>query len=362
MLEAYENGMTYRFTLSYNTLYITAITTSKHWRKLAKFQNPGLKKIIATLPKILAASRQANTMRVYISAYRRFEQWAKGYEELSVYPSNSLAITIYVLSLVQTGKHLLSIRQFLYSAPWMHRTGGYDNPTNNFMVKSVLDGAKRTLAVPTQRKLPITPKILKKIYKQRKRFPNGMDLAGYRLMAFLLIAYAGFMRCDEALKIKRSDIAFHSSYVAIFVLQSKTDVYRHGRSILIARSGTSLDPVVHLYRYLRAAKIPDKSKDYIFRRIAKTKSGNQTLSPQKKHISYSSMKDTLKQALNDLGYNSTLYGTHSLRAGGATAAAKSGISERLFKVHGRWRSDDSKDRYIQDSINKRLRVTLNLGL
>ena len=57
-----------------------------------------------------------------------------------------------------------------------------------------------------------------------------------------------------------------------------------------------------------------------------------------------------------------MYSTHSLRSGGATAAANNGIPDRLFKIHGRWQSDDSKDRYVKESIHRRLKVTLNLGL
>ena len=40
------------------------------------------------------------------------------------------------------------------------------------------------------------------------------------------------------------------------------------------------------------------------------------------------------------------FGLHSLRAGGASAAANSHVSDRLFKRHSRWKSEKSKDRYI----------------
>ena len=34
---------------------------------------------------------------------------------------------------------------------------------------------------------------------------------------------------------------------------------------------------------------------------------------------------------------------HSLRAGGATAAANAGVPDRLFKRHGRWKSESAKE-------------------
>ena len=341
----------------------SAILQSRKWKKLTTFRNPKLRKVLTILPNILKASRQQNTVKVYLSAYNRFEKWATGYEELSVYPSNKLAISIYLLSLIQGGKSISVIRQFIYAASWIHRMGGYKNPTSNFMVKSILEGAKRILATPTQRKAPMTPNIMRRIRTHLKGGNRKLDLPGRRLMAFILTAYAGFLRSEEALRIKRSDIAFHTSYVAIFLLHSKTDVYLNGRTILIARSKSALDPFMHLFRYLQEANIPDDSDEYIFRRIRKdNETGRYQLRQDRAHISYTTIKENLLGALEAIGCDPKKYGTHSLRAGGATAAANNGVSDRLFKVHGRWRTDDAKDRYIEDSITKRLRVTLNLGL
>ena len=312
---------------------------------------------------MLEASRQANTVKVYLGAYRRFEKWATGFEELSIFPSNPLAVTINVLSLIQMEKSISVIQQFLYAMAWIHRVGGFPNPTNDFMVHTVLDGAKRMLAKPTIRKLPMTTKIIKKMYKHFKKQEKGLNLLTRRFLAMVLIGFAGFLRCEEVLKIRRCDVAFHLSYVAIFIQQSKTDIYRNGRTILIARSGTSLDPVIHLFKYIGLAGIPDDSQDYIFRRISTDNSTQaQYLRTSQHHISYSTFKDSLKGILEQLGYDSRKYGTHSLRAGGATAAANHGVSDRLFKVHGRWKCEQSKDRYVQDSIHRRLKVTLNLGL
>lgn len=56
------------------------------------------------------------------------------------------------------------------------------------------------------------------------------------------------------------------------------------------------------------------------------------------------------------------YELHSLRSGGATTCANLGISDRLFKRHGRWRSEAAKDGYIKDSLKDRLIVSENLGL
>jgi hypothetical protein len=38
-----------------------------------------------------------------------------------------------------------------------------------------------------------------------------------------------------------------------------------------------------------------------------------------------------------------MFGLHSLKAGGASTAASAGIADRMFKKHGRWKSDKAKD-------------------
>ena len=53
---------------------------------------------------------------------------------------------------------------------------------------------------------------------------------------------------------------------------------------------------------------------------------------------------------------------HSLRAGGATAAANLGVNDRLFKKHGRWKSEKVKNGYIHENIEAKLIVTKDLGL
>ena len=57
-----------------------------------------------------------------------------------------------------------------------------------------------------------------------------------------------------------------------------------------------------------------------------------------------------KTTLKDLGYDPKDYGLHSLRSGGATAVITNNdskaVSERLIKLHGRWKTDEAKEMYV----------------
>ena len=79
-------------------------------------------------------------------------------------------------------------------------------------------------------------------------------------------------------------------------------------------------------------------------------------------LSYTRMREVIHSNLKSLGLDTSTFGLHSFRAGGATHAANAGVSDRLFKRHGRWKTDSAKDGYVKDDLSARLSVTKKLGL
>ena len=54
------------------------------------------------------------------------------------------------------------------------------------------------------------------------------------------------------------------------------------------------------------------------------------------------------ERLQSLGFPAINFGVHSVRSGGATAAAQAGVPNSLFKRHGHWHSKTAKDGYVED--------------
>ena len=50
-----------------------------------------------------------------------------------------------------------------------------------------------------------------------------------------------------------------------------------------------------------------------------------------------------------------------IKSGGATKAANSGVGERVFQRHGRWKSVSAKDGYVKDNITSRISVSKDLS-
>ena len=123
----------------------------------------------------------------------------------------------------------------------------------------------------------------------------------------------------------------------------------------------ALCPIELISQYLKKGNIRDNCQKYIFRGIITTKSHSKLRSCDK-HISYTCIRQNVIEGLKNIGAETKLFGLHSLRVGGATAAANLGVNDRLFKKHGRWKSEKVKDGYIHESIEAKLIVTKNLGL
>ena len=113
---------------------------------------------------------------------------------------------------------------------------------------------------------------------------------------------------------------------------------------------------------MKEAKIDPKSNLTQFRQLSfrkKNRTYSLTISP----LSYTSSREMFKNALKTLGLKPKEYGLHSLRSGGATEVVKNTtVSERLLKLHVRWKTDYAKDMYIKESLNNRLQITASLNL
>ena len=74
--------------------------------------------------------------------------------------------------------------------------------------------------------------------------------------------------------------------------------------------------------------------------------------------------ELLKLQCSDIAFGTesmtinSVFGMHSMRAGGATAEVRSDVAHRLFKRHGCWRSESAMDGYVNDMESAFWRPTL----
>ena len=179
-------------------------------------------------------------------------------------------------------------------------------------------------------------------------------------MAICLIGFVGFLRFNEIAHLRESDVHIFHDHAELFIEASKTDQYQDGSWVVIARSDLVTCPVAMLERYMELGKVGSSPELPLFRGVVRTKLGEQLR--KKGGISYTRVRELVLQKLAALGLDPKQFGLHSLRSGGASAAANAGVPDRLFKRHGRWRSENEKDGYVKDTMESRLSVSRDIGL
>lgn len=222
-------------------------------------------------------------------------------------------------------------------------------------IKRIIKGAKRKIGIPTPRlRKEITKDILLSILPHLSKDTHD-DLNIY---AAFCIAFAAFLRCGEFTwdswhtdshlsYLSRGSVQFQPHSVILHLPSSKTDPFRHGISIPLARSPDATCPVTALS--LLFTRYPSHSQtDPFFSR---------TLGPFNQTWVLSRLQSVLLAA----GIDPTGFSGHSFRRGAANSAVAAGISRSGIMELGRWKSD-AVDRYFSLSTIQSTRLALSQQL
>ena len=144
-------------------------------------------------------------------------------------------------------------------------------------------------------------------------------------MCFL--GFAGISRFSELINIRRNYIIFYGKYLKNFIERNKTDKYRKGTRIFIAKTCRETCPVSILRKYLKGLKLSSSSNDYIFRAFVIGK--RTSILKKKTPLSYSQTRKIVLDAFEKIGLPQNKFGLHSLRSGGATSAANIDVKDTV---------------------------------
>ncbi|CAG2185291.1 unnamed protein product [Mytilus edulis] len=308
--------------------------SSGFWNDSDRVQSSELKRLLFHLRSTVIDSRAKTTVSKYANGFKRFLAWAQKYPEIdSILPASEL---------------------------YAHKLANLVDPCESDLVGSIVESWKRILNRPVQKKELINATIIKTLFN---RFCNPRTLRDLRLLSICTVSYAGFLRYSELCSIKTNNLAFKPQYLDFFISSSNTDCYRNGKSVVIAKTNTPFCPVAILLDYIKAGDIVLTSDMYIFRSIVYVKKYNKFVFKKKNaKLSYTRAREIVKAALSFIGLDAKLFGLYSFRSVGASAVANNGFSDRFFKAHGRWKTENAKDGYIADNLDKRLSVSKKLGI
>ncbi|XP_060563636.1 integrase/recombinase xerD homolog [Ruditapes philippinarum] len=303
----------------------------------------------------LLDSRSDTTVNKYFSYFMKWKTFitSKGGSAL---PASPVCIALYLTDLMNKGCSNHVISSTVYGIKWAHSLNNLQDPTENHFVKNLVESAKRTLSRHVNKKQPVTKDLLIELCS---KYESTTDVLILRDLCMILLGFSAFLRFDEIRNLHCNDITFHDDYFSLHIRKSKTDQYRHGSDVVVAKGDTIACPYSMLRRYFVEANIFSANSHFLFKPCFRTR-GISKLIYKDKPLSYTRARETLLHRLREIAGNVD-FGLHSLRSGGATDAANASVSDRCWKRHGRWKCDKSKDGYVADSLERRL-VTKQLGL
>ena len=203
----------------------------------------------------------------------------------------------------------------------------------------------RRLTKPSKAKLPVLRSQLVDMANLAK-----LDLKETRDILMLVLMFAGFLRESEVVALLAADVwiveAEKSNAMVLYMIvrKSKTDQYSENATVVIA--GCPGSPICPVMLYLRYTALRRSSKSF-FHQVPKG-----SLEP----LATTSPCYLIKAWLKRINVDPAGYGSHSLRRGGATAAAKAHVRFHVLKRHGRWKSD-AVYLYIVDGPEEQLGVS-----
>jgi site-specific recombinase XerD len=280
-----------------------------------------------------ARSKAANTIRAYAADWREFTAWCERHAA-SQLPAAPETVALYVAELADTLR-VGTLTRRLSAISQAHQLAGFDSPTHDARVRTVLAGVRRVKGTAQQGKRPVTTEDLRRILE---RLPD--TLQGRRDRALLLMGFAGAFRRSELVGIDIADLEFHRDGLVVTVRRSKTDPEGQGRKVgLPYGSHPETCPVRAAREWLECL---DETRGPVFRPV-----------DRHGHIGAGRLSDKavaliVKRAAGTVGLPVAELAGHSLRAGLATAAAAAGVSERAIMAQTGHRSLTTVRKYIRE--------------
>ena len=285
----------------------------------------------------------SSTHKTYATGTKRFNNFCISHNIVAPFPLSQSLLCYYVAYLAKQGLTPATINVYLSALRHEQIAIGYPEPAHSAMpkLKVVSNGVARaqakSAAAVERTRLPISPLILrqlKSLWSPTRDDPNTIMLWAACTMAFFEFFRLGEITVpseeafDPSTHLTPSDIAIddrdNPTLVQVYLKVSKTDQGRKGISIFLGETRDDLCPVAAISAFLA---IRGSSAGPFFQLRGSA--------PLTKEF----FTTRVRSALSALGYDSSLYASHSFRIGAATTAAEKGIEDTIIKALGRWKSD-----------------------
>lgn len=274
-----------------------------------------------------------NTHKTYTSAQRQYVKFCERYS-LNVLPASEDQLLAYVAHLNKRDLSHSTVSVYLAAVRSLHVTEGYSDPLKDCQrLARAVRGVAITHQSPKQ-KLPITFNIMSRIIPY-----TTSTYDSYMMWTAMNLAYFGLLRASEYCvttppfnnkkDLRLCDVSMQNNGLIVNLKCSKTDKCNNGVEVYIGCSENPVCAVCTMSNYLckRETVFSSDPESPLFLFTSGTP------------LTRSLLCNHIKLCIATLGFNPDNYSGHSLRAGGATDAAKNGLADWEIKFLGRWTSN-----------------------
>lgn len=225
-----------------------------------------LEDLCPRLSYYLLSSKSDNTNTNYFNAFNRWKTFinSQGHGAL---PASAIHVALYLTHLLENGSSQHPVNSAIYGIKWAHDIVGLADPTKNSFVSSLQEAARRNAYRPVHKKEPISKEM---IIELCNKYEECNDILIVRNMLMILFGFAGFLRFDEISALTFGDVKIFEDYLVLYIRKSKTDQYRQGNEVLIAKGCSVACPVTMYSRYIELVGQEDSSF-FLFRPVFRSK-------------------------------------------------------------------------------------------
>lgn len=271
----------------------------------------------------------ANTRKAYTRQWDAFTTWCEHTARRPL-PATAETLAEYVANLGDTDKSRATIEQAISTVRTAHRTAGYKNQPDTQQARLVLKSVSRERARAGRRQKkapPVTVDALRAMIDTC----DPVTLLGRRDRVVLVLGLALMGRRSELVALTLDDIRETDDGLLVLIRTSKTDQEGIGEEVALPY-GQHADtcPVRVVRAWIATLAEHGVTEGRLLRSV--TKSGHIGPSLSDQWVGAIVRGRAIAAGLP----NAEKYSAHSLRAGGATSAYKSGAPVSTIAAHGRW--------------------------
>lgn len=222
-------------------------------------------------------------------------------------------------------------------------------------LKDLLKGMRREILQPPKRKrfgvrTQHLAEVLQRFHNVGSAATETQKLNSLNWRAALSLGFCGLLRAaemalqpgeawDPELHLSRADVSFHVDgdgvrYAIVMMRPVKNGRHLRGKTVpLTLYGGSMVDAVDALWQLVEQDPVPaERRATTALLRVRCNASFAHDMSVE--HV-----RSEVRRLMSLLGLNPAHFGAHSLRIGGATAAAAAGVPPAVIRCCGRWNSD-----------------------